>query len=58
MDFEKRHSSAEKQCYIVASRVPKIGTKIQNLKQRFVTRYRVPVTLKTVQAEYKLERPA
>jgi len=35
--YTERHSFAEEQCYIVASRIPKIGTKIQNLKQRFVT---------------------
>jgi len=50
-----RHSSAKtKTCYIVASRVPKIGTKIQNLKKKFIAKNLIQVQIHTNYAEHVL----
>ena len=47
----KRHRAIPKSCYIVASRVPKIGTKIQVLKKKFVATNMAKLSICTTKHE-------
>jgi len=47
----KRHASIQKNCYVVASRVPKIGTKIQTLKKKFVSKNLASLSICTAKHE-------
>ena len=46
-----RHKSKTKCCYIIASRVPRSGPKIQVLKKAFMQNHKVPLTVKNRKAE-------
>ncbi|VAW67177.1 hypothetical protein MNBD_GAMMA08-256 [hydrothermal vent metagenome] len=50
----KRHASMQKSCYVIASRVPKIGTKIQALKKKFVLKNLASLTVCTTKDEVVL----
>jgi hypothetical protein len=50
----EKHCKAKKICYIVASRVPKAGTKVQNLKVKFTKTYQSEIHVKTQIAEVDL----
>jgi len=43
----KRHENFEKKCYVVASRVPRMTPKIQNLKQKIRQKYEAELFLST-----------
>jgi len=47
----KRHGEIQKNCYVVASRVPKIGTKIQILKKKFVAKNIATLSICTTKHE-------
>ncbi|SEH04566.1 hypothetical protein [Candidatus Venteria ishoeyi] len=51
----KRHDKAGKRCDIVASRVPKMTTKTQNLKKKFLQKNQISLYLHTAQYEFILK---
>ncbi len=51
----EKHCKAKRICYIVASRVPKAGPKVQNLKMKFAKTYRSEIHVKTQIAEVDLQ---
>ncbi len=51
---KNRHNKLQKQCYIVASRVPKSGPKIQILKQKMAREYKIQMFVHTQKAEIKI----
>jgi hypothetical protein len=48
-----RHGKSKRVCYIVASRVPKAGPKVQVMKANMVKLYGVQLFVHTTQAEFK-----
>jgi len=46
-----RHDKSVKECYIVASRVPRAGTDIQTLKKKMSSTHKVQLFVKTQKAE-------
>lgn len=44
--FKDKHKDLKKNCYIVASRVPKIDATLQNLKIEFLKKYKSTLTVK------------
>lgn len=51
----KRHSGVERCCHIVASRVPKMGPKLQNIKKGFINKNKTPVYLSTTMKKVIVE---
>jgi hypothetical protein len=43
-----RHNGLEKECYIVASRVPKEGPKVQNIRKKFKRKYDISIYVSTI----------
>lgn len=50
----QRHCKSKKSCYVVASRVPKFTTEIQNLKKKFVVKNKVALNIGTTKVEIKI----
>jgi len=48
---KNRHNKLQKQCHIVASRVPKSGPKVQILKQKMAREYKIQLFVHTQKAE-------
>ncbi|NJO15829.1 MAG: hypothetical protein HC877_08800 [Thioploca sp.] len=48
---EDKHKRFKRECYIVASRVPKAGTEIQVLKKNLSTHYQIAFYVHTQQAQ-------
>jgi len=46
-----RHDKIVKECYIVASRVPRAGTDIQTLKKKMASTHKIQLFVKTQKAE-------
>jgi len=46
-----RHDKSVKECYIVASRVPRAGTDIQTLKKKMANTHKIQLFVKTQKAE-------
>jgi len=46
-----RHDKSVKECYIVASRVPRAGTDIQTLKKKMSSTHKIQLFVKTQKAE-------
>ena len=46
-----RHDKIAKECYIVASRVPRAGTDIQTLKKKMANTHKIQLFVKTQKAE-------
>lgn len=49
----QEHGNCIKHCFIVASRVPKLGTSIQKMKKALKVKYQSSLTVKTNKAEYQ-----
>jgi len=49
-----RHDKIVKECYIVASRVPKAGTSIQILKKKMANTHKIQLFVKTQKAEVSI----
>ncbi|OQX02456.1 MAG: hypothetical protein BWK80_57820 [Desulfobacteraceae bacterium IS3] len=49
-----RHDKSVKECYIVASRVPRAGTDIQTLKKKMANTHKIQLFVKTQKAEVHL----
>ncbi|MFK5971174.1 MAG: hypothetical protein QM487_13790 [Candidatus Marithrix sp.] len=50
----QRHFKSKIVCYVVASRVPKFSTEIQNLKKKFVVKNKVALNIGTTKTEIKV----
>jgi len=48
---EKHNEVKKKECYVVASRVPKAGTELQVLKKNLSTQYKIALWVHTQQAQ-------
>lgn len=48
--FEKRHQGLEKECHIVASRVPKAGPQIQQYKTQLLKNKKAKLIVSTIKA--------
>jgi len=51
---KRRHDKIVKECYIVASRVPRAGTDIQTLKKKMASTHKIQLFVKTQKAEVHL----
>lgn len=52
----KRHQNRTKICHIVASRVPRAGPKVQNLKLQMARKYKALLFVDTQEANVNIER--
>ena len=54
--LERRHQTLTKVCHIVASRVPRAGPKVQNLKLQMARKHKALLFVDTQEANVNIER--
>jgi len=55
--LKDRHKNIDKECYIIASRIPKAGTQVQQLKVSLLKNQSAKLSFKTNQASIDLSAP-